>query len=182
MKTKTIFIFFLIAISSIIQTACVKEGPRGPAGQNGTNGQNGLDGNANVIASPWITPTAWAGQTSDWYFDVASTAITQEIVENGAILAYVSLKDDLYSGAAVRPLPAYAVGANWDFLIPAYGQIEFTSDALTIPATTGNLFRFILIPSSSTLSLKSGSINGLKKSEFQNMTYKDVCKLLDIAE
>jgi hypothetical protein len=182
MKTNHIFIFLLIVVSSVIQSSCVKEGPQGPQGVAGQNGADGLNGNANVIASPWITPTTWAGQTGDWYFDVASSAITQNIVENGVILAYISLQADLYSGAAVRPLPAYAIGANWDFLIPAYGQIEFSSDATTVPATTGNLFRFILIPASSTLSLKSGSVNGLRKSDLQNMSYKDVCKKFGIAE
>jgi len=161
-----------------MQTGCVKEGPQGPAGQNGTNG---ADGNANVIASPWITPTSWAGQTGDWYFDVASTAISQSVVENGVILAYMWVPGDIYS-ADVRPLPSTALGANWNFLIPDYGLIEFTSDGTTIPGTTGYNFRFILITSSSTLSLKSGSTNGLRKSELQNMSYKDVCKQLGIAE
>jgi hypothetical protein len=175
MKTKNIFIFLLFALSTFIMAGCVKEGPRGPAGQNG------IDGNANVIASPWITPLSWSYDTGEWYFDVTSASITSDIVENGAILAYMSLADDIYGGVAVRPLPAYAIGANWDFLIPATsGQIEFTSDAALIPATTGNLFRFILIPSS--VRLKSGSINGYKKSELQNMPYKDVCRILGIKE
>ena len=178
MKTKSIIIIFLVLAASFIQTGCVKEGPQGPAGQNGTNG---VDGNANVIASPWITPTSWAGQTRDWYFDVASTDINQSIVENGVILAYMWVPGDVYS-ADVRPLPSKALGANWNFLIPDYGLIEFTCDTTTIPGTTGYNFRFILISSSSTLSLKSGSTNGLRKSELQNMSYKEVCKQLGIAE
>jgi hypothetical protein len=179
MKTKSIFnfLFLLFALSAILMTACVKEGPRGPAGQNG------IDGNANVIASAWITPPAWSGDTADWYFDIISTAITQDIIDYGAVLAYMKIPGDLYTND-VRSMPAYVNGSNWDFLIvPATpNQIEFTSDKFTVPGTTGYSFRFVLIPSNSTLTLKSGSINGYKKSELQNMPYKDVCRILGIKE
>jgi len=178
MKTKSIVILSFVAIFMLIASACKKEGPQGPPG---------VDGNANVIASPWITPHSWDGCANDWYFDVSNAAITQDIVETGVILAYISAPGDLYQGTAVRPLPAYAIGVNWDFLVEgptqtSLGFIEFSSDATAMPATTNIYFRFILIPSSSTLSLKSGSTNGLRKSELQNMPYKDVCKLLGIRE
>jgi hypothetical protein len=178
MKIRITISFLLISISSILWTGCVKEGPVGPQGPSGTNGTNGFDGNANVIASPWYTPS-WTGQTGDWYFDVANAAISQDIVEGGVILAYMSVPGDIYANA-VRPLPAYALGANWDFLIPDYGAIEFTCDSNLIPGSDKYYFRFILIPASTPLKsgkLKSGEINDLK-----NKSYQEVCKILGIQE
>ena len=177
MKTKSILSLFLIAIAVLLTYSCVKEGPRGPAGQNG------IDGNANVIASPWISPTAWSLDTARglWYFGVTSTAITSDIVETGAILGYMSIPGDIYA-AGVRPLPSYAANANWDFQIPDYGKIEFSTDAQVKPGTSGYTFRFILISSSATISLKSGTISGYKKSELQNLPYSEVCKILGIKE
>ena len=61
-------------------------------------------------------------------------------------------------------------------------KIEFSTDAQVKPGTSGYTFRFILISSSATISLKSGTINGYKKSELQNLPYSEVCKILGIKE
>lgn len=175
MKTRTILFSFLIASSAFLWTGCSQEGPQGPAG---------LDGNANVIASQWYSPTAWDGSSGDWYFVVTNSAISQDIVESGAILAYVSLPGDIYNEYTVRPLPAYAIGANWDFLLPndgqSYGTIEFTSDMVNRPGTSGYNFRFILIPSN--YSLKSASLNAPGLNDLRKMSYKEVCNLFGIKE
>ena len=116
-----ISIYLFAAFIVLILSGCSQEGSQGPAGLDG------LDGNANVTASPWYTPTVWEGSAGDWYFDVTNSAISQDIVESGAILAYVSLPGDLYNDYTVRPLPANAIDANWDFLLPndgkSYGNI-----------------------------------------------------------
>ena len=162
-------------MSAILLTGCSQEGPQGP---------DGLDGNANVTASPWYTPTTWKGLSGDWFFDIKNSAISQDIVESGAILAYVSLPGDLYNDYSVRPLPAYAIGTNWDFLLPndghSYGTIEFTSDMINMPGTSGYNFRFILIPSNN--SLKSASLSTPALSDLKKMSYKEVCKLFNITE
>jgi len=170
MKTKLSILTLMAATSLLILSGC---GEKGPAGRDG------LDGNANVISSPWYTPNSWNGQTGDWYFDVSNSAISQDIVESGVILAYVSLPDDVYP-AAVRPLPAYALGCNWDYLIPDYGEIEFLSDALTKPGTSGYSFRFILIPASQ--SLKSTAAGSYTAEELKKMSYLEVCRKFGIPE
>jgi hypothetical protein len=174
MKAK-ISIYLFAAFSMLVFSGCKNEGPMGPAG---------LDGNANVTASPWYSPTAWEGSSGDWYFDITNSAISSDIVETGTILAYVSLPGDLYNDYTVRPLPAYAIGANWDFLLPndgqSYGSIEFTSNMVNTPGTSGYNFRFILIPSNYTL--KSASLNAPGLSDRKKMSYKEVCKLFNIPE
>jgi hypothetical protein len=172
MKFKTNFFYLTIALSSLLWMGCGKEGPQGP------------EGNANVLTSQWYSPASWSGESGDWYFDVDNSEITADVVESGVILAYMSVPGDVYNDYTVRPLPAFAIGADWDFLLPNdgnsnYGRIEFTTDMTAVP-TTDCYFRFIIIPASYDLKsspLKSGKVNDLRK-----MSYQEVCKLLGIKE
>src|SRR5665647_3000475 len=166
MRTKIIISFLFAAFSTFIFMGCSKEA--GPAGLDGQD--------ATVYYSDWVTPSAWLGASGDWYFDVSAPDLTADIVENGVVLGYVWLAGDLYDATAVRPLPAYAVGANWSFLIHQYGSIQFTSDMISKPLTSGNKFRFISIPGTAT-TLKSALLNDSRAQELRNMSYKDVCKL-----
>jgi len=170
MKQSTLYL--IIAFSAVLFSGCKDEeqgppGPEGPAGQDAT-----------VFYSEWFSPSDWSGTSGDWYFSASAPDLNQDIVEGGVILAYAWLADDLYVGA-VRPLPAYAVGANWDFLIPDYGSIEFTSDMTERPLTSGNKFRFIAIPGTIP-ALKSASVKS--EQELRNMSYKEVCKLYNIPD
>lgn len=168
MKKNTIYL--IIVFSVLLFSGC----------KNGEDGMDGLDGqNAEVYYSEWFSPAEWLGTSGDWYFDASAPDLTENIVEGGVVLAYVWLADDIYEGATVRPLPAYAVGANWDFLIMDYGSIEFTSDMLSRPLTSGNKFRFIAIPGTIP-ALKSGSVKSIE--ELRNMSYQEVCKLYNIPE
>ncbi|MDF1548835.1 MAG: hypothetical protein P1P88_13510 [Bacteroidales bacterium] len=171
-----------LILTVVFFNGCVQQGEIGPQGPAGQDGQDGLDGGAiNVYYSQWYTPTSWEGQSGDWFFDVTDDAINESIVEAGIMLAYMSVPMDLYEGA-VRPMPAYAVGANWDFLIPAYGQMEFTCDSQNAPGTTDHFFRFVLIPPGTQLKSTNKSTQFLTKEDLLNMEYADVCKLLGIPE
>jgi hypothetical protein len=173
MKTGIRTIFLFATISVFILTGCGKEGPAGPQGPAGQN--------ATVYYSEWFTPTSWSGTSGDWFFAASAPDLTQDIVEGGVVLAYAWLAGDVYGGSSVRPLPAYAVGANWSFLVHQYGSIEFTSDMFAPPATTGNKFRFIAIPGT-VHALKSGTTGYRSERELKNMPYKEVCKLYNIPE
>ncbi len=169
MTTKIKFTF-LLAVSALLFSGCVKDGAPGPAGEDAT-----------VYYSEWFSPTEWSGQSGDWYFAASAPDLTKDIVEGGVVLAYVWLAGDLYEGTTVRPLPAYALGANWSFLIHDYEAIEFTCDMVDLPATEGNYFRFIAIPGTIS-ALKSTSAINFTKQDFQNMTYKEVCEFFNIPE
>ena len=170
MKTKNKIIYWLATFYILAFLGCKKEGTPGVDGQDAT-----------VYYSEWFAPSVWSGTSGDWYFDASATDLTKGIVENGVVLAYVWLAGDLYDATSVRPLPAYAVGANWSFLVHQYGSIEFTSDMISKPLTTGNQFRFVAIPGIIP-SLKSASLKNKSEQELKNMTYKDVCKLFNIPE
>jgi hypothetical protein len=175
MKAKILTIYLVLAFTVLAFTGCKNEGIQGPAGQDGLDGQN-----ATVFYSEWFTPSDWLGNSGDWYFDANAPDLTEKIVENGVVLVYVWLDGDLYGGTSVRPLPDYALGANWSFLIHQYGSIEFTSDMNSKPLTS-HKFRFIAIPGTIP-ALKSASIKNKSEAELRSMSYKDVCKLFNIPE
>ncbi len=170
MKTGTRSLFFVAVVSALLLSGCGKTGPQGPAGKDAT-----------VYYSEWFSPTVWSGTSGDWYFAAAAPDLTQDIVENGVVLAYAWLAGDVYEGTSVRPLPAIAVGANWSFLIHQYGSIEFTSDMLAMPLTSGNKFRFVAIPGTIT-ALKSGMPGQKSIQELKNLSYKEICRLYNIPE
>lgn len=171
MKTKISTIFLSVAISILLFAGC-----------KGKDGDPGLDGqNATVYYSEWFSPASWSGSSGDWYFDASAPDLTQDIVETGVVLAYVWLAGDIYDANSVRPLPAYAVDANWSFLIPEYGSIEFITDMVSEPLTAANKFRFIAIPGN-TPALKSASLTNKSAAELKKMTYKEVCTYFNIPE
>ena len=173
MKTKMNTAYLLMAFALLTFTGCSKDGTPGPAGLDGQD--------AAVYYSEWFSPTAWSGSAGDWYFDASAPDLDQSVVENGVVLAYVWLADDLYKSTSVRPLPAYALGANWSFLIHQYGSIEFTCDMSSQPFNASDKFIFIAIPGTST-ALKTASIKYKTKSDLINMPYSVACKLFDIKD
>ena len=174
---KKITIYLIIVFSALLFSGC--KGDMGPAGQEGLNGLNGQ--NATVYYSEWFTPSSWQGTSGNWYFNASAPDLTENIVEKGVVLGYVWLGGDIYSGTTVRPLPAYAIGANWDFLIHEYKSIVFTSDLSAQPTISDNKFRFIAIPGTIP-ALKSASLKNKSEQELRNMSYQEVCKLFNIPE
>jgi hypothetical protein len=172
MKTKMKIAYLFIAFAMLTFTGC---------GKDGIDGVDGVDGeNAAVYYSEWFAPTSWSGTSGDWYFSASAPDLTQDNVENGIVLAYVWLDGDIYNSTAIRPLPAYGVGANWSFLIHQYGSIEFTSDLIARPLTT-HKFRFVVIPGTSK-ALKSAATKYPTQSALINMPYAEACKLFDIKD
>jgi hypothetical protein len=69
-----------ILISALLFNSCIGEqGPQGPAGK---------DGNANVQSSS-LTTSSWSYLSPDWYINFTYPAITQDILDKGAVLVYV---------------------------------------------------------------------------------------------
>ena len=85
--------FFLFLLVVLVITACSKTGPQGAPGPQGVAGPAGTV--AKVIYSPWITPDGF-GYSSDvggpyFLYQKDDTAISQAILNNGAVLIYGKL-------------------------------------------------------------------------------------------
>ncbi|MDY0110932.1 MAG: hypothetical protein RBT60_13470 [Candidatus Krumholzibacteria bacterium] len=176
MMTKSTWFWFAIACMLFVLIGCGADGTRGPVGPAGRDGQD-----ATVYYSEWFSPTSWSGTSGDWFFTASAPDLTEDIVEEGVILAYAWLDGDLYGGSSVRPLPTYAVGANWSFLVHEYGAIEFTCDMTTQPATTANYFRFVAIPGTIPAA-KSATAVQYGAEELRSLSYAEIVKLFDIPE
>ena len=106
---KTFLSFAILAM--ILLVSCTKPGPIGPigpagtngkdgtagtngtngaAGTNGTNGTNGVNGNANVIGTTTVALNSgsWTASGSAFIVTITATAITQAIVDKGAVMVY----------------------------------------------------------------------------------------------
>jgi hypothetical protein len=85
MKTTkmTITIFALMVLSVVTVTTNV-----GCKGKDGAPGATGPQGNANV-SSTTITSSSWTYSAPSWGMNLSFGAITQSIIDNGAVLVYV---------------------------------------------------------------------------------------------
>jgi len=181
----------------VLQFNCSKEGPagpqgnpgpQGPAGANGSAGPAGPAGSANVIYSPWFLTGAGAWDTTITdaatygafaIYDKAAAGVTQDIIDNGIVLAY--MKGDPSTGLAddVFPLP-YTIGPgfgftdHWDFVLNAAGNIRFLykSDFPWTATELGGIsFRYVIVP---------GGVAGGRIRDPRKMTYDEVCEAYGI--
>lgn len=100
----------ILAMGSIL-SSCGKDGDIGPAGPTGPQGANGTPGatgptgptgatgSANVIYSPWITLPKGVLVDNLWYYDIAIPQLTSDMVNNGALIAYIGASNTTF------PLP-----------------------------------------------------------------------------
>ena len=113
-KVKQIGFIMLMGISTAMINGCAKDGATGPAGTAGTagtNGTNGTNGNANVTGSNTISVTSsdWTLGSPFYSTSFTSVAITQAIVNNGAVIVYEKL------GTSWQCMPYTSGGEERDF-------------------------------------------------------------------
>jgi len=143
-KLKLIYFFLFVIFAGFI--SCKGDvGPAGPAGSDG------IDGNANVIASTWITPEWSASDTTTAEFIYNDTEITAEILNNGVVLSYVDWYGDL---SQIHSLPLTYVYSGYDVnynVTSSVGHIRWWFITLLTSYTPPETlrFRYIIIPSTS---------------------------------
>jgi hypothetical protein len=184
---------FVILALAVLQFNCSKEGPAGPQGDPGPQGPAGAAGaagpagSANVIYSPWFltgsagwdTVTNAAAYGAYATYDKAVASVTQDIVDNGIVLAY--MKGDPSTGLPddVFPLP-YTIGMgfgfidHWDFVLNTAGNIRFLYKSdfpWTVTELGGISFRYVIVP---------GGVAGGRLRDPRKMTYDEVCEAFGI--
>lgn len=127
MTTKRLFAMFIgiLAMGSIL-SSCGKDGDIGPAGPTGPQGANGTPGatgptgpigSANVIYSPWITLPKGVLIDNLWYFDIAIPQLTPDMVNNGALMAYIGISNYTFPLPFTEGKPngdGVSYFTNWD--------------------------------------------------------------------
>ncbi|HMG67662.1 MAG TPA: hypothetical protein VK588_08250 [Chitinophagaceae bacterium] len=187
---KKITLFSLLIACCLLQFSCSKDGPAGPQGQTGPAGPAGPQGPAgaaNVIYSPWfLTGSGWDTTGAITYgaaafFNKAAAGVTQTVIDNGIVMAF--MKGDPTTGLTndVFPLP-YSVGVGfgftdlWDFDLNAPGNILFLykSDFPWTPTELGAIsFRYVIIP---------GGVAGGRMLDPRKMTYAELCQAYGIPQ
>ena len=183
----------VILTFAVLQFSCTKEGPAGPQGASGPQGHAGAAGatgpagTANILYSSWFltgaagwdTVTNAATYGAFATYDKPATGITQDIIDNGIVLAY--MKGDPTTGLAddVFPLP-YTIGPgfgftdHWDFVLNTAGNIRFLykSDFPWTPTELGGIFfRYVIVP---------GAVVTGRMRDPRKMTYDEVCEAYGI--
>ena len=190
-KSILAFLFpVVVLLMGVLQFNCSKDGPTGPEGATGPQGPAGAAGpagSANVIYSTWFltgaagwdTVTNAATYGAYATYDKAAAGVTQAVIDNGIVLAY--MKGDPTTGLAddVFPLP-YTVGIgfsftdHWDFVLNAAGNIRFLykADFPWTPTELGGIsFRYVIVP---------GGVAGGRMRDPRKMTYNEVCEAYGI--
>lgn len=120
-------------------TSCQKEGPQGPAGE---------DGNANVHSRNFSINN-WNYEDPSWHLSILDSRITEDIIENGAVLVYINYDGSL----SLIPITIYRE-ANYSTTIESSVyvggvSIFWTDSDLTQPITPPNLdFKIVVIEGS----------------------------------
>lgn len=136
----------LIFTSLTIFYSCQKEGP---------TGKDGIDGNANVVSSS-ITASSWTFNDPSWKITFTYPAITQEIINTGAVLVYLKV------GESYNQLPLtfyqssdYSTSVEVSTFLGGL-SIFWTDSDLTQPANPGSrTFKVVVIAASNIYKNKN---------------------------
>ena len=163
---KTILKSVVILLTAMITVSCSKDsaagetgpagptGATGPTGPAGTNGTNGTNGNANVIGtnSVSVPPSNWfnSGDNTSWSTFLNVPAITQEIVDRGAVSVFFQLNTSWIALPYSNPQNHYFT--NYGFSLGAV-EINISTEfgyILTSPGT--NIYRVVVISPSNKIA------------------------------
>ena len=180
------------------------QGPAGPTGPQGPAGPAGPAGTANVIYSSWANePAAW-GDTVMGSLNfiharrhiVAAPSLSQAILDQGVILAYVKTTNSVTAVALPWTLPVTLTTFVETGYRPALNKIVYyfyipnnvsTTTPVAFTSIEGGVaqFRYVIIPGGvggGRSSQKTASINGIyyTESQLRAMSYVQICNLLNI--
>ncbi len=136
--------------------------------ETGPTGKNGADGNANVYSTgPVNLDSLWVYNSGDDFYlaTLTSSAITQEVVDNGLVMAYLKFGN---TGWFALPISNLFVPDDVFAFEIAAGQVKFhylDNNGSTTTADVSNfgiLVRVVIIPAQ------------LKKPNVDHLNYNEV--------
>ncbi len=151
-KSTKIIAMFAFACG-LLFTNCKKEGPQGPTGKDGTNG------NANVVSSS-ITSSNWVYNAPSWEINFTYGAVTQDIIDNGAVLVYMKV-GTAYNQIPITFYPANNYSRTYDISTYVGGVAIYCTDSdLTQPTNPGTqTFKVVVIAASQLIKNPNVDLN-----------------------
>jgi hypothetical protein len=185
-------LFSLALLAMIGFNSCTKEGKQGEQGiagingtngTDGTNGTNGVDGqqgipgingNANVRSATFhVYTSSWTLAAPKYYKIISYGYITQDILDNGAVLVYMQ---DASGSWYATPFILYYTGYSTEiYQIIKVGQVVITvmDSDLTQTSNPGDMiFKIVVI---------AGSAKSLHKNIDYN-NYNEVKKTFNLTD
>jgi hypothetical protein len=148
---KLVTICFLIA-GAMTFSNCEKVTVTGPAGEDGK------DGNANVVSSS-ITSGSWSFVSPSWSQSFSYSAITQDILDNGAVLVYVASGVNYYQlPYTFYPTSSYSRTYNYVHYLGGL-KVYVTDSDLNTPEPGTLKFKVVVIEASGLMKNPNVDLN-----------------------
>ena len=143
---KLVTIGLLIAGATTFSN-CAKDGAAGPAGKDGLDGKDGEDGYSNVVSSSIISGN-WTFLSPSWSQSFTYAAITQDILDNGAVLVYVASGVNYYQlPYTFYPTSSYSRTYNYVHYLGGL-KVYVTDSDLNTPQPGTLEFKVVVIEAS----------------------------------
>jgi hypothetical protein len=172
----------------LVTLGCAK----GDTGPTGPTGPRGATGSANVIYSEWYSPDTWYLETefgtTQRFYSIGSTSITQEIIDQGVVMVYMR-----FVGFApeIVQLPFLVTDAGYQFYYCAQADsVKVAYYVAAARATTPSIIpsynqvRYVLISGgvvAATMQAE-GSTYEQEVASLRYMPYADVCRKYGVPE
>ena len=151
---KSLLIVIIIATAF---NACTK----GDTGPEGPTGATGATGNANVNTQTF-TISSWTYSSPSYSASVTDYDITQDIVDNGAVMVYVSNGSGGWQPLPLTVYPSSSYSSTYTTVHALYTVAFYKTDSdLTQPADPG------------TLSFKVVAIAGVAYKKHPNVNWRN---------
>ena len=152
---KLVTIGFLIAGATTFSN-CEKVTVTGPAGEDGK------DGNANVVSSS-ITSGSWSFVSPSWSQSFTYSAITQDILNNGAVLVYVASGVNYYQlPYTFYPTSSYSRTYNYVHYLGGL-KVYVTDSDLNTPEPGTLKFKVVVIEASGLMKNPNVDLNNYQE-------------------
>lgn len=162
-KTTTKIIGAAIAIALFSTVSCKKEGPRGPAGATG---------NANVH-SMIDTVSTWTSNPPSYKGTISYSEITQDIIDNGAVLVYLSTGSNTYSQLPLTEYLSSSTSRSYEVETSVGQAVIIVSESDLITTNPGTLvFKVVTIAGSARKA----------NPDLNYSNYEDVKKAFHLAD
>lgn len=145
---KNVALFLFVACATMF-SACTKEGPKGDTGPAGPKG------NANVVSSS-VTAFAsdWQYTAPSWRMNIAYPAITQDILDNGAVLVYMKNNQSSWSQLPLTIYQSATYSTSIEVVTGLGGLSIFWTDSdLLQPINPGGATFKIVVVAASGMAL-----------------------------